>query len=235
MMAESTLFVFRSVLRICSYFNPRTPVGCDLLEISIRGNLVVISIHAPQWGATTCIFMLRHIFYISIHAPQWGATERDLVVLPDRVISIHAPQWGATRHARRIGCQQYISIHAPQWGATAADLCYGAAPLHFNPRTPVGCDQCHPCRSKAARLISIHAPQWGATKPTGDGWLTCIFQSTHPSGVRHYRQTAADLNALFQSTHPSGVRPPSCWPCRPSAAYFNPRTPVGCCFCSIGS
>ena len=141
MMAESTLFVFRSVLRICSYFNPRTPVGCDLLEISIRGNLVVISIHAPQWGATTCIFMLRHIFYISIHAPQWGATERDLVVLPDRV----------------------ISIHAPQWGATAADLCYGAAPLHFNPRTPVGCDQCHPCRSKAARLISIHAPQWGAT------------------------------------------------------------------------
>ena len=168
MMAESTLFVFRSVLRICSYFNPRTPVGCDLLEISIRGNLVVISIHAPQWGATTCIFMLRHIFYISIHAPQWGATAAD---------------------------------------------------------------------EEAARKaeISIHAPQWGATKPTGDGWLTCIFQSTHPSGVRHYRQTAADLNALFQSTHPSGVRPPSCWPCRPSAAYFNPRTPVGCCFCSIGS
>ena len=30
MMAESTLFVFRSVLRICSYFNPRTPVGCDM-------------------------------------------------------------------------------------------------------------------------------------------------------------------------------------------------------------
>ena len=57
-----------------TYFNPRTPVGCDLLEISIRGNLDVISIPAPQWGATTCIFMLRHIFYISIHAPQWGAT-----------------------------------------------------------------------------------------------------------------------------------------------------------------
>ena len=161
MMAESTLFVFRSVLRICSYFNPRTPVGCDLLEISIRGNLVVISIHAPQWGATTCIFMLRHIFYISIHAPQWGATERDLVVLPDRVISIHAPQWGATRHARRIGCQQYISIHAPQWGAT----------LPADGRRP-------------QRPISIHAPQWGATAvllavPT----IRRVFQSTHPSGV----------------------------------------------------
>ena len=61
-----------------TYFNPRTPVGCDLLEISIRGNLVVISIHAPQWGATTCIFMLRHIFYISIHAPPWGATRRSV-------------------------------------------------------------------------------------------------------------------------------------------------------------
>ena len=33
------------------YFNPRTPVGCDIKwEFDAGGR--IISIHAPQWGAT---------------------------------------------------------------------------------------------------------------------------------------------------------------------------------------
>ena len=150
-------------------FNPRTPVGCDG-----RGGGEV---------AFLCIFQSTH--------PSGVRLARYTVAEIREMISIHAPQWGATRYERRSTPSQH----------------------DFNPRTPVGCD-----------FDNVDV----STEST-------VFQSTHPSGVRHYRQTAADLNALFQSTHPSGVRPPSCWPCRPSAAYFNPRTPVGCCFCSIGS
>ena len=40
---------------------------------SANGN-VVISIHAPQWGATAPLLDHGQVKAISIHAPQWGAT-----------------------------------------------------------------------------------------------------------------------------------------------------------------
>ena len=43
------------------------------------------------------------LLVISIHAPQWGATVHDAAAESFQSISIHAPQWGAT-HGR-----QYIS------------------------------------------------------------------------------------------------------------------------------
>ena len=121
------------------YFNPRTPVGCDLITINV-GPIIQISIHAPQWGATSsrriwpapnCYFNPRtpvgcditalrdaQRLWISIHAPQWGATRLDGRQRPADIISIHAPQWGATGgHQWSIG-RPDISIHAPQWGAT---------------------------------------------------------------------------------------------------------------------
>ena len=106
------------------YFNPRTPVGCDLSLIRASATSL-ISIHAPQWGAT------RNIEYeltktdnlISIHAPQWGATLRNEVSVPSGDdISIHAPQWGATYNAMQTADKVDISIHAPQWGATSGRL-----------------------------------------------------------------------------------------------------------------
>ena len=104
-----------------------------------------------------------------------------------------------------------------------------SANLHFNPRTPVGCDyhQSIACRGVG---ISIHAPQWGATRiigliedhridfnprtPVGcDVAVSCravgvwVFQSTHPSGVRLVGYVLSHSMGIFQSTHPSGVRP----------------------------
>ena len=100
------------------YFNPRTPVGCDHVHRTNGEALVefqsthpsgvrlgseepyawcrVISIHAPQWGATVKIPKPGDTITISIHAPQWGATERPRMAGRCRPISIHAPQWGAT-------------------------------------------------------------------------------------------------------------------------------------------
>ena len=147
---------------------------------------------APQFGN------------ISIHAPQWGATRgsgggagtpryfnpRTPVGCDSRsgqggrgqLISIHAPQWGATYSCDRPSCVNKISIHAPQWGATS-----GAPSSH--PRVQ----------------ISIHAPQWGATSRTVASLALCVFQSTHPSGVRPTRAA-----------------------CHITRNDFNPRTPVGC-------
>ena len=174
----------------------------------------VISIHAPQWGATGSPDAYPdQSDHISIHAPQWGATSRPRrnagwsgfqSTHPSGVrpipafywnaksnISIHAPQWGATILFRSApASRRHISIHAPQWGATIPHVAH-----------------------RLQHVISIHAPQWDATSrnsiiptmhqhfnprtPVGCdriGWSATYqgvvtFQSTHPSGVRHDRYT----------------------------------------------
>ena len=99
-------------------FNPRTPVGCDdeLSPASVttlrfqsthpsgvrhapladRVKAIEISIHAPQWGATTryahlrvaALFQSTHPSGVRLCCP-WSLPRRS-------AISIHAPQWGAT-------------------------------------------------------------------------------------------------------------------------------------------
>ena len=54
-------------------FNPRTRVGCDLVCLPPLRWLIV-SIHAPVWGATIIKIDARVAGYVSIHAPVWGAT-----------------------------------------------------------------------------------------------------------------------------------------------------------------
>ena len=79
-------------------FNPRTPVGCDIGKPTLPTTVAIISIHAPQWGATYDVPTPVTFDVISIHAPQWGATVGVQRVVQRVVISIHAPQWGATAH-----------------------------------------------------------------------------------------------------------------------------------------
>ena len=88
-----------------SEFQSTHPSGVRQFPASRRGSLRIISIHAPQWGATPRL-RLRHT--------------------KDR-ISIHAPQWGATHRHDRRKRRHYISIHAPQWGATTAKCANSAA------------------------------------------------------------------------------------------------------------
>ena len=226
-MAESTLFVFRSVLRICSYFNPRTPVGCDDFGVW-RPNIVIISIHAPQWGATG----RQH----SRPTPQ-DFNPRTPVGCDDRHFRRHQ-RIAAFQSTHPSGVRLSLSMsawlswifqstHPSGVRRTPTSIPTGCR-RYFNPRTPVGCD---------GRLShSLNSP-------------SIKFQSTHPSGVRRYdtalRLCPTDFNprtpvgcdrsrhrvdasaVRFQSTHPSGVRRfrRTLWPCR---RYFNPRTPVGC-------
>ena len=205
-MAESTLFVFRSVLRICSYFNPRTPVGCDMRQAS-DDQSKAISIHAPQWGATSPGSSGLPCEQISIHAPQWGAT-----TTPDAGKSNTADFNPRTP----VGCDHHypgngdravhISIHAPQWGATRRRRDHTPIRKYFNPRTPVGCDNQLQRGQSVPIRISIHAPQWGAT------W-TCA--------------TSRAMMVYFNPRTPVGCDRASTGIAE-AGMYFNPRTPVGC-------
>ena len=203
-------------------------MGCDHQNSPVS-DICSISIHAPQWGATTHRGTPCLLSGISIHAPQWGAT----VVNANRVTTLWYfnprtpvgcdahPQWeavrasyfnprtpvgcdnvylvdpifhlkfqsthpsGVRRPVRVLAAQSQISIHAPQWGATRRQYARGRFRWYFNPRTPVGCD----------RFIR---------KPSS---RNCLFQSTHPSGVRPMTPLTSISRPEFQSTHPSGVRP----------------------------
>ena len=157
-------------------------MGCDLPKTDVTGKIIV-SIHAPVWGATTAAENAGATMDVSIHAPVWGATSRlNGENLKAKFQSTHP--CGVRRKALKDEAEAKVSIHAPVWGATIHN--------HYQPpNTPV----------------SIHAPVWGATI------LACIlitlkkFQSTHPCGVRLVPVGIDPMPTLFQSTHPCGVRP----------------------------
>ena len=93
-------------------------MGCDLGVITEQRISLIISIHAPQWGATwaddrdaiTDKFQSTHPSGVRL---KFGDSN-----VRRGLISIHAPQWGATLGVMDVGDGSLISIHAPQWGAT---------------------------------------------------------------------------------------------------------------------
>ena len=133
------------------HFNPRARVGRDHAITALAAS-IVISIHAPAWGATQFGVMRGRIATIFQSTRPRGARRS----LPwnccgTSVISIHAPAWGATRKFVGLSGVADISIHAPAWGATS------------NRRT-----------SSPYAAISIHAPAWGATVPVYTGLITAV-------------------------------------------------------------
>ena len=77
-------------------FNPRTPVGCDLISRAPSCRAVRFQSTHPSGVRRRRAFWHNYHWDISIHAPQWGATGHTFQRLRRRDISIHAPQWGAT-------------------------------------------------------------------------------------------------------------------------------------------
>ena len=167
-------------------FNPRTPVGCDLLAADDLAATPLISIHAPQWGATL-VRPVSGLLTVDFNPrTPVGCDQNDCRVFVIVRISIHAPQWGATTAWFTNGLAIEISIHAPQWGATTDPL-RSVWPKLFQSTHPSGVrrgmngrlslwqrlfQSTHPSgvrletrlAGEAVHGISIHAPQWGATR-----------------------------------------------------------------------
>jgi len=119
---------------------------------------------------------------VSIHAPLRGATVTNRCLLTWLVVSIHAPLRGATHGRQGRREESVVSIHAPLRGAT----------------TNINVSYC-------SCVVSIHAPLRGATIFIDISKDFCLFQSTHPCGVRR-----------------------RCRSIRGQGHRFNPRTPAGC-------
>ena len=187
------------------YFNPRTPVGCD--------------------GSG---FITGTTFLISIHAPQWGATSGPSQILPSKPFQSTHPSGVRLPGAAHVVIDGTISIHAPQWGATSSSCSSSNGPPNFNPRTPVGCDPEATGRRPSLRYFNPRTPvgcdpssialaipsnHFNPRTPVG-----CDFQVIHaaerftyfnprtPVGCDTVASGVTPANYTFQSTHPSGVR-----------------------------
>ena len=241
-----------------AYFNPRTPVGCDTgverilfehgefqsthpsgVRRGSQGAVIQywdISIHAPQWGATTSSALLtsgeqfqsthpsgvrRYSESTSIFHLRFQSTHpsgvRPLAQKSVRMLSVFQsthPSGVRLYRAMLRKTVDMISIHAPQWGATPPFVVLREPQGYFNPRTPVGCDQ-RPSRSwRFRRNFNPRTPVGCDSPSTSQSTSPTAFQSTHPSGVRH--------NAIFNICEYATRRSSA------STRYFNPRTPVGC-------
>ena len=231
-------------LRSC--FDPRSRVGSDDVGIR-RSQSLVVSIHAPAWGATIALVVQLGIAIgfdprsrVGSDAALPSSLSAQTSFDPrSRVGSDHAYRASEPRSAgfdprsrvgsdnpRRQALQRFdVSIHAPAWGATSILTAATPAALGFDPRSRVGSDL--PRRScGTAWPVSIHAPAWGATTGSPDRYAETTFRSTLPRGERPRRLPKPSCVRAFRSTLPRGERP--CWATavRPTAR-FDPRSRVG--------
>ena len=124
---------------------------------------ILVSIHAPTWGATSvCTLTRAETLFQSTH--PHGVRQ---AVLGSSIgalnVSIHAPTWGATYIATPTKGSQGVSIHAPTWGATQTDAAVGVEHV-FQSTHPHGVRQFNGAAPAVPIIVSIHAPTWGATQ-----------------------------------------------------------------------
>ena len=120
---------------------------------------LLVSIHAPVWGAKQCVG-------VSMGAGRFNPRTRV----------------GCEGAVARTNCQRGVSIHAPVWGANIHGWIITRTQC-FNPRTRVGCEG-YKLNVWEFIDVSIHAPVWGANMLAISDNKYCVFQSTHPCGVR---------------------------------------------------
>ena len=166
---------------------------------------MIVSIHAPTWGATKCTCRQHPTNQRFNPRTHMGCDGRTLVQSVRLLVSIHAPTWGATILTILLANGVSVSIHAPTWGATQGSCIYTRHDHSFNPRTHMGCDRSHQlvyCRAQ----VSIHAPTWGATCDS--------TQVSHSGRVSIHAPTwGATWEPFCLASH---------------VCCFNPRTHMGC-------
>ena len=199
---------------LIAYFNPRTPVGCDVVGCHLAVVHGDISIHAPQWGATQHHHHLGAGDQISIHAPQWGATQKSHSIRRNRHHFNPRTPVGCDQEVRAqtLKLLQFQSTHPS--GVRPALCFHPSGAMDFNPRTPVGCDP-------TGLKISHRDTDFNPRTPVGcDADSTCPacrkwhFNPRTPVGCDGAWDFTIPVGVLFQSTHPSGVRHDPAWRCR---------------------
>ena len=238
--------------RIAGLFQSTHPRGVRHRRRIWTCRLILVSIHAPAWGATDnihCTKGHRHGFnprtrvgcdstrlrakrrkrmFQSTH-PR-GVRQQFVVHGLDLFVTFQSTH---PRGVRPLSCRLMSGLSASfnprtRVGCDRTPLLLSRLRISFNPRTRVGCDHRPP--------PDLH-PQTGFNPRTRVGCDTSAslafparswFQSTHPRGVRPEARVWEDDRHVFQSTHPRGVRHPAAVLSGLPYAGFNPRTRVGC-------
>ena len=141
-----------------------------------------VSIHAPVWGAKSNTGLPFSNFEFQSTHPC-GVRSGKFCHVELMIVSIHAPVWGAKFYIDPADFAKAVSIHAPVWGANWRVAFVFQKPS-FNPRTRVGCE-------KIIISVSVVLPCFNPRTRVGcefyitpTGVCQCVFQSTHPCGVR---------------------------------------------------
>ena len=144
-------------------FQSTHPSGVRRGTGRLRADGADISIHAPQWGATsrrrsTCASKS----FQSTHPSGVRPRNRLNQAFFDGFQSTHP---SGVRHQIEDGLQDMwnISIHAPQWGATLRLRRLRLMAYRFQSTHPSGVRLNCATPIQIFLFISIHAPQWGAT------------------------------------------------------------------------
>ena len=211
-----------------TYFNPRTPVGCDESLSSHR----TVSVYFNPRTPVGCDGRLRPLRLTRQHFNPRTPVGCDALAVNDSIPSskfqsTHPSGVRLIDNDDRYHTYLFQSTHPS--GVRRSPTANPCTRIRISIHAPQWGATKFKVRLTITPEISIHAPQWGATLAegvkTGAG---ARFQSTHPSGVRlASRGELRFARFEFQSTHPSGVRL-SVISVSWAATYFNPRTPVGC-------
>ena len=114
-------------------------MGCDVT--SVIGILaIIVSIHAPTWGATSRYFRKYCGYGVSIHAPTWGATYEQRRISETAALFQSTHPHGVRRAITSLVCCTISFNPRTHMGCDAPLLLPSEYVGCFNPRTHMGCD-----------------------------------------------------------------------------------------------
>ena len=114
-------------------------MGCDVT--SVIGILaIIVSIHAPTWGATSRYFRKYCGYGVSIHAPTWGATYEQRRISETAALFQSTHPHGVRRAITSLVCCTISFNPRTHMGCDGFPFSLLSFLLRFNPRTHMGCD-----------------------------------------------------------------------------------------------
>ncbi len=231
-------------------FQSTRPHGARPVHRAARSHPAHVSIHAPAWGATLCLRVVRAALAVSIHAPAWGATST--AYRPRAIPTRFNPRARMGRDSlqpdhpcrccrfnprARMGRDEVKGINTGPGYAFQSTRPHGARPsMHgsinssnmFQSTRPHGARRQIPATIRRSVQVSIHAPAWGATTGrTQIGMLSRKFQSTRPHGARRWQLLRPRLHVRGFNPRARMGRDHCANAINASLRRFNPRARMG--------
>ena len=119
-------------------FQSTRPRGARREGVQYLAGLVVVSIHAPTWGATGYKSNILFTKDVSIHAPTWGATLFGYTALPNSMLFQSTRPRGARLASSGYHTARFLFQSTRPRGARLAYCCCVSPPLSFQSTRPRG-------------------------------------------------------------------------------------------------